>query len=78
MKHVRGLACRECGREYPVAPAHVCEFCFGPLEVVYDYEGIKASVSRASIASGPRTLWRYADLLPRLRKGSSTSAPGGR
>ena len=58
MKHVRGLACRECGREYPVAPAHVCEFCFGPLEVVYDYEGIKASVSRASIASGPRTLWR--------------------
>lgn len=64
MKFVSGLRCRECGRDYPVAPQHVCEFCFGPLEVVYDYEGIAASVSRASIASGPPSIWRYAPLLP--------------
>jgi threonine synthase len=43
---------------------HVCEFCFGPLEVDYDYEAIAASVSREKIAAGPTTIWRYADLLP--------------
>ena len=35
---VRGLQCRECGKSYDKAPIHVCEFCFGPLEVEYDYE----------------------------------------
>jgi threonine synthase len=43
---------------------HVCEWCFGPLEVVYDYEAIAASVTRERIAAGPLTIWRYADLLP--------------
>ena len=38
MSYIKCLYCRECGREYPVAPEHVCEFCFGPLEVGYDYE----------------------------------------
>lgn len=64
MKYVEGLRCRECGREYPVAPQHVCEFCFGPLEVAYDYEGIRASISHESIAAGPPTMWRYEALLP--------------
>jgi len=43
---------------------HVCEFCFGPLEVAYDYDAIKRSISREKIAAGPPTIWRYADLLP--------------
>ena len=64
LKYVRGLTCKECGRDYPIAPQHVCEFCFGPLEVAYDYEGITASVSRGSIASGPASMWRYGPLLP--------------
>jgi threonine synthase len=64
MKHVRGLRCRECGREYPISPQHVCEFCFGPLEVDYDYEAIAQAVSRDSIAAGPDSMWRYAPLLP--------------
>ena len=64
MKHLTGLVCKECGRDYPVAAQHACEFCFGPLEVAYDYESIAAEVSRESIASGPHTLWRYASLLP--------------
>jgi threonine synthase len=42
----------------------VCEICFGPLEVVYDYEGIAGEVSRESIAAGPESLWRYSPLLP--------------
>ena len=61
---VQGLRCRECGREYAAAPVYTCEWCFGPLEVAYDYDAIRASVSREKIASGPTTLWRYSDLLP--------------
>ena len=64
MKHVLGLLCKECGRDYPAAAQHACEFCFGPLEVAYDYDAIAAEVSRSSIAAGPETLWRYAPLLP--------------
>ena len=64
MKHVLGLVCKECARDYPAAALHACEFCFGPLEVAYDYAAIAAEVTRDSIASGPETLWRYAPLLP--------------
>jgi len=61
---VRGLGCRECGREYPAAPVHVCEFCFGPLEVQYDYDALAQKTSREKIACGPRSIWRYRDFLP--------------
>lgn len=64
MDRVKGLKCRECGRGYPSSPIHVCEFCFGPLEVDYDYAVIRARVSRARIEAGPPSIWRYADLLP--------------
>ena len=62
--YVTGLRCRECQRAYPAEALHVCEYCFGPLEVAYDYERIAAGVSRARIEAGPRSIWRYADLLP--------------
>ncbi|MBI4635121.1 MAG: threonine synthase [Candidatus Rokubacteria bacterium] len=64
MEKVRGLKCRECGRGYPATPVHVCEFCFGPLEVEYDYEALRGRVTRASIEAGPPSMWRYKDLLP--------------
>ncbi len=64
MEKVLGLKCRECEREYPKEPLHVCEFCFGPLEVNYNYEAIQKSISRNSIEQGPESLWRYIDLLP--------------
>lgn len=64
MSFVKGLKCRECGQRYPVEPKYVCEFCFGPLEVDYDYQGLRESVTREKIAAGPPTLWRYRDLLP--------------
>jgi threonine synthase len=62
--HVTSLRCRECGRAFPVEALHVCDYCFGPLEVDYDYERIAATVTRERIEQGPRTIWRYADLLP--------------
>jgi threonine synthase len=64
MAFERALRCRECGREYPLAPSFSCEFCFGPLEVAYDYDAIRQSVTRDSIERGPTTLWRYAAFLP--------------
>jgi threonine synthase len=57
------LACRECGATYDLGPSHVCELCFGPLEIAYDDEQLR-TVSRESIEAGPRTMWRYAGLLP--------------
>ena len=76
MAHVNSLRCRECGRTYEVAPLYTCEWCFGPLEVAYDYEAITAAVSRASIAAGPETIWRYADLLPVDPPGAATLPVG--
>ena len=64
MPHVKCLRCRECGNEYPVEPLNVCEFCFGPLEVSYDYDTIARTVTRQSIEKGPATMWRYDDFLP--------------
>src|SRR3954451_13088802 len=61
---IRGLQCRECGQLYTAEARHVCELCFGPLEVSYDYDLIRQEISRESIESGPRTLWRYRALLP--------------
>lgn len=64
MSYIKGLKCRECRREYSINPVHVCEFCFGPLEVVYDYEEIKKSLNRTKIEGRPKTMWRYRELLP--------------
>ena len=58
-----GLVCRECRTAVPLAPVHVCLECFAPLEVAYDEDRLRA-VTRASIAAGPQTIWRYAGLLP--------------
>ncbi|MGH3118218.1 MAG: threonine synthase, partial [Gaiellales bacterium] len=64
MATVEHLRCRECARSYPVGPVHVCDFCFGPLEPVYDYAEIAAAIDRERIEAGPLTIWRYVDLLP--------------
>jgi threonine synthase len=61
---MKALKCRECGREYPLAATHVCEFDFGPLEVVYDYPHIKKAMTRSAIETRPHTMWRYRELLP--------------
>jgi len=59
------LRCKECGEEYEAKAIHVCEdVCFGPLEVVYDYDKIRQQVTRESIQSGPNSIWRYKQFLP--------------
>lgn len=63
MAKVLGLRCRECGQQYDKAPIHVCELCFGPLEVVYDFD-FGPKITRERIEDGPISMWRYSDLLP--------------
>ncbi|HYC57535.1 MAG TPA: threonine synthase [Candidatus Binatia bacterium] len=64
MSFTTGLKCRECGEAYPWKPVHVCEMCFGPLEVEYDYDAIAKVLSHEVIGRRPRNLWRYQELLP--------------
>src|SRR3981081_4489477 len=64
MPKLLGLRCRECGAEYELQATHVCELCFGPLDAVYDYAALKKVVSRQRIEAGPKSMWRYRDLLP--------------
>ncbi len=64
MTYVKGLKCRECGRTYPKAPQFVCEWCFGPLEVVYDYEEIKKNFTKKALENRAPNMWRYRELLP--------------
>lgn len=77
MTFVTGLTCRECGRGYPAEALHVCDFCFGPLEVTYDMDGVRASISRERVSAGPRTIWRWADLLPCAPPGDVDLGAGG-
>jgi threonine synthase len=64
MGFVRGLQSKETGRLYPVEPRTACDVDFSPVEVVYDYDAMRGRVTRAAIEAGPRSLWRYKDLLP--------------
>ncbi len=64
MSYAKALQCRKCGREYHLEPVNLCDFCFSPLEVVYDYKTMSRSVSKDRIASGPPSMWRYRNMLP--------------
>ncbi|HSN01879.1 MAG TPA: threonine synthase [Acidimicrobiales bacterium] len=64
MSFATGLICRECGSTYPAEARYSCDFCFGPLEVSYDLDAARASLTRESIEAGPASIWRYGALLP--------------
>jgi threonine synthase len=64
MSYVHSLRCKECQAEYGIEPRTVCDHDFAPVEVAYDYDAMKGKVTRQAIEAGPRSLWRYRDLLP--------------
>jgi len=64
MNIIKYLKCKECGREYEIKPFHVCEFCFGPLEVMYEYDKLKKIIQREEIVNRSKSMWRYIELLP--------------
>ena len=59
-----GLQCGNCGADAPVGPNFICGRCFGPLRAIYDYERVAARLTHDVIAARPRSVWRYAELLP--------------
>jgi len=61
---VESLKCKECGTEYPLDARYVCEQCFGPLEISYDFSDLDAEEARRKIQAGSRGIWRYSDFLP--------------
>jgi threonine synthase len=61
---VESLKCKECGTAYELGASYVCENCFGPLEVAYDYSGLEAGEAKRRIQAGSQGIWRYADFLP--------------
>jgi threonine synthase len=70
------LRCRNCEAEYGLEPIGTCSRCFAPLEPVYDLEQLRATLTRDSIAAGPPSIWRYADLLPVTAPADQRLAPG--
>ena len=64
MSYATALRCRKCGREYPLEPRNLCDFCLSPLEVNYDYKSMAEVVSREKLARGPLSMWRYRNMLP--------------
>src|SRR6266480_1643965 len=58
------LRCRECGKSWGNQPRSICDDCFSPLEVSYDYDALRSQVTREQIAQGPPSMWRYSGLLP--------------
>src|ERR1700730_9694975 len=70
------LRCRECGETFGNQPRSICEDCFSPLEITYDYDSIRPSISRDLLASRAPNMWRYRELLP-LPAGYQPSLPVG-
>jgi threonine synthase len=58
------LRCKECDTAYPPEARYVCEQCFGPLEVSYDFSALDAEEARRKIQAGSPGIWRYSDFLP--------------
>ena len=72
----QALSCRVCATEHPLEATGSCSRCFGPLDPVYDWDGLRRTVTRERIEAGPTSIWRYADLLPVAAPDEPRLAPG--
>jgi threonine synthase len=70
------LICRECEATYPLEAKYVCESCFGPLDVSYDFGDLDPAEARRKIQAGSRGIWRYADFLPFEERPRDPLEPG--
>src|SRR5918993_3807027 len=76
MSSLESLKCKECGEKYALDARYVCDICFGPLEVAYDYSGLDAAEVKRRIQGGPQDIWRYADFLPFEQRPQTALAAG--
>src|SRR4051812_21456476 len=70
------LICKECDATYPLEARYVCEQCFGPLDVAYDFSDLDPAEARRKIQAGSRGIWRYADFLPFAERPRDPLEPG--
>jgi threonine synthase len=70
------LRCRECGKTWGNQPRSICEDCFSPLEITYDYDSLCSRISRDTFTARAPNMWRYRELLP-LPEGFQPSLPVG-
>jgi len=73
---IESLKCKECGTVYELDASFVCEKCFGPLEVAYDFSGLDAESAKRKIQAGSNGIWRYADFLPFAGRPHDPLEPG--
>jgi threonine synthase len=73
---IESLKCKECGESYELDASFVCENCFGPLEVAYDYSGIEPAEAKRKIQAGSHGIWRYSDFLPFEGRPADPLEPG--
>jgi threonine synthase len=73
---IESLKCKECGQTYGLDASYVCENCFGPLEVAYDFSGLDAASVKRRIQAGSQGIWRYADFLPFAGRPGDPLEPG--
>lgn len=73
---VDALKCKECGERYPLEAHFVCEHCFGPLEVAYDFSDVDPAEAKRKIQAGPQNIWRYSDFLPFAQRPKTVLATG--
>nr|WP_255464461.1 threonine synthase [Nitrosopumilus sp. b1] len=67
------LECRECKKHYEPTFKYICEDCFGPLDVKYDFP----KVNKDTFSNREHTYWRYFELLPILEKSNIISIDAG-
>ena len=67
------LKCRECKKEYEPTFKYICDECFGPLDVHYDYP----TLTKDSFTNREQTYWRYFELLPIIDKSNIVSINAG-
>jgi threonine synthase len=67
------LQCRECKKEYPSTFKYICDECFGPLDVKYDFP----TVTKNTFSNRENTYWRYFELLPIEDKKNIVSIDAG-
>ena len=58
------LECSACGKKYDASVEHHLCTCGKPLLARYDLRRAAATLTLDSIKNRPRTLWRYAEVLP--------------
>lgn len=71
---IQSLQCRECRREYEPQFRYVCEECFGPLDVIYNFP---SNIKKNTFESREKNYWRYFELLPIADKNNIVSLNAG-